>query len=81
VNPDNIAPGSRERLIPFLERTGASHLAPAGRLESLVFLDNSNDGGKRVRRYRSVFASGLKVIWIVGQSPEGTIVSLDSQPE
>jgi hypothetical protein len=81
VNPESIAPGSRDRLVPFLERIGSRHLASAGRLESLVLLDDGKTDEKHVRRYRSVFASGLKVIWIVGLSSEGTIVSLESQPE
>jgi hypothetical protein len=81
VNADGIAPESRNRLVSFLERDGPRFLGPAGKLESLALLDDNNSGGKRVRRYRSVFASGLKIIWIVGLSPAGTIVSLDPRPE
>lgn len=81
VNPNAIAPESRERLIRFLQRDGPRHLGPAGALESLVLLVDTDSGGKRVRSYRAVFASGLRMIWTVGLSPEGSIVSLDSGPE
>jgi len=81
VDPASIAPESRDRVTAFLERTGPRYLAPAGNLESLVLLEDSRSGDKRVRRYRSVFASGLKIIWTVGLSPAGTIVSLDPRPE
>jgi hypothetical protein len=81
VNLDSIAPGSRDHLIPFLERIGARYLTRAGTLESLVLLEDASSGQKRVRRYRSVFASGRRIIWIVGLSSEGTIVSVEPQPE
>jgi len=81
VNADAIAPESRERLIAFLERDGPRFLGRAGNLESLVLLEDDNSGGKRIRRYRSVFVSGLRIIWTVGLSSAGTIVSLDPRPE
>jgi hypothetical protein len=81
VNPDSIAPESRERLISFLQRDGPRYLGPAGALESLVLLEDNRAGGKRVRRYRAAFASGLKMMWAVTLSPVGTIVSLEPRPE
>ena len=81
VDPASIAAESRDRLVPFLERDGSRYLGQAGNLESLALLEDSNSGGKRVRRYRSVFASGTKIIWTVGLSSAGTIMSLDPRPE
>jgi hypothetical protein len=81
VDPASIAVESRDRLIAFLERDGPRYLGPAGNLESLVLLEDSDSGGKRIRRYRSVFASGTKIIWSVGLSSAGTIMSLDPRPE
>jgi hypothetical protein len=81
VDPESIARESRDRLIAFLERDGPRYLGPAGDLKSLVLLGDSHSGEKRVRRYRSVFASGLKIIWTVALSSTGTIVSLDPRPE
>lgn len=81
VDADGIAPESRSRLIPFLESDGPRFLGHAGALASLVLLEDSDSDGKRVRRYRSVFASGLKVIWTVGLSSTGAIVSLHPRPE
>jgi hypothetical protein len=77
VDPDRIAPQSRERLALFLTRRGPMFLGPMGELQSLILLAEGEVDGKRVRRYRAVFAGGQKMIWIVGISPEGTIVSLD----
>src|SRR5262249_29867076 len=81
VSPEDIAPESRSRLIAFLERDGPRYLGTAGELKSLVLVEDSESGGKRVRRYRSVFASGLRIIWTVGLSSSGAIVSLDPRPE
>jgi hypothetical protein len=81
VSPDDIAPESRSRLISFLERDGPRFLGPAGELKSLVLLEDRDSGGTRVRRYRSVFASDLRIIWTVGISSSGAIVSLDPRPE
>jgi hypothetical protein len=81
VNPDSIAPESRDRLVAFLERDGPRYLGSAGKLESLVLLEDNHSGGRRVRRYRSVFASGLKIIWTIGFSSEGAIVALEPRPE
>jgi hypothetical protein len=81
VNGDSIAPESRDRLIPFLEQDGRRFLGPAGKLESLALLEDQESGGTRTRRYRSVFASGLRIIWTVGWSPDGAIVSLAPRPE
>lgn len=72
---------SRGRLIPFLERDGPRYSGQAGNLESLALLEDTNSGGKRIRRYRSVFTSGIKIIWTVGLSSAGTIMSLDPRPE
>jgi len=81
VSPDGIAPESRSRLISFLERDGPRFLGPAGELKSLVLLEDSDSGGRRVRRYLSVFASGLRITWTVGLSSSGAIVSLDPRRE
>jgi hypothetical protein len=81
VNPDSIAPESRERLISFLQRDGPRYLGPAGALESFVLLEDNEADGKRVRRYRAAFASGLKMMWTVTLSPAGTIVSLEPRPD
>ena len=81
VNADSIAPESRDRLVAFLERDGPRYLGPAGKLESLILLEDDHSGGKRVRRYRGVFASGLKITWTIEFSSEGAIVSLDPRPE
>jgi hypothetical protein len=81
VNPDSIAPESRERLISFLQRDGPCYLGPAGALESLVLLEDNEAGGKRVRRYRAAFASGMKMMWTVTLSPAGTIVAVEPRPE
>jgi hypothetical protein len=81
VNPENIAPESRDHLVSFLQRDGPRYLGPAGALESLTLLVDTDSGGKRVRRYRSVFTSGLRIIWTVELSSKGVIVSLAPQPE
>jgi len=81
VDPARIAPESRERLIPFLQDIGPRFLGPAGALESLTLLVDTHEGGKHVRRYRAVFANGPKIIWTVGLSSAGSIVSLDPRPE
>lgn len=81
VDADGIAPESRTRLIPFLESDGPRFLGHAGALASLVLSEDNDSDGKRVRRYRSVFASGLTIIWTVGLSSTGAIVSLYPRPE
>ncbi len=81
VDAEGIAPESRTRLIAFLETDGPRFLGHAGALTSLVLLEDSDSGGKRVRRYRSVFASGLRIMWTVGLSSTGAIVSLHPRPE
>jgi hypothetical protein len=81
VNAESIAPESRNRLVPFLQGDGPRFLGRAGKLESLVLLEDSDSSGKRVRRYRTVFANGLRIIWTVGLSSTGTIVSLNPRPE
>lgn len=81
VDSARIVPESRERLIPFLQDIGPRYLGSAGALKSLTLLGDTDDGGKRVRRYRAVFANGLRIVWIVGLSSAGTIVSLDPRPE
>ena len=81
VDPASIAVESRDRLIAFLERDGPRYLGQAGNLESLVLLEDRDSGGRRIRRYRSVFASGTKIVWTVGLSSTGTILSFDPRPE
>jgi hypothetical protein len=81
VDSSRIAPDSREQLTQFLKEVGPNFLAPAGPLESLTLLGDTSDGGKRVRRYRAVFANGEKIIWTVGLSSAGAIVSMDPRPE
>jgi hypothetical protein len=81
VGPDSIAPESRDRLIPFLNREGPRYLGEAGELESLVLLADSESAGKRVRRYRSTFANGLRILWTLVLSSAGAIVSMDPRPE
>ena len=81
VSVDSIAPESRDRLVALLERDGRRYLGPAGKLEALILLEDDHSGGKRVRRYRSVFASGLEITWTMGFSSEGAIVSVDPRPE
>jgi hypothetical protein len=81
VDTNSIAPESRERLIPFLQRDGPRFLGPAGSLESLTLLVDTNSSGRHVRRYRAVFASGLRILWTAGLSSEGLIMSLEPRPE
>lgn len=81
VDADSIDAESRSVVIPFLEKQGPRFLGQAGELKSLVLLEDSDSSGKRVRRYRSLFASGFTVIWTVGLSSSGTIVSLNPRPE
>jgi hypothetical protein len=81
VDPASIAVESRDRQITFLERGGPRYLGAAGNLESLALLEDTESGGKRIRRYRSVFASGVKIVWTVELSSAGTILSLDPRPE
>jgi hypothetical protein len=81
VDPARIAPESQARLIPFLKQIGPGLLAPAGAIESFVLVSDTNDNGKRTRRYRATFASGERVMWTVGLTSSGTIVSLDPRPE
>jgi hypothetical protein len=81
VDPARFAPESRERVSQFLQDNGPRFLGPAGPLESLTLLVDSRDGGKHIRRYRSVFGNGEKVIWTVELSSAGKIVSMDPRPE
>lgn len=81
VDPVRFAPESREKLTQFLQEIGPQFLGPAGPLESLTLLMDTNDGGQRVRRYRAKFASGESIIWIVGLSSTGAFMSLDPRPE
>jgi hypothetical protein len=81
VDSNRIAPESRDRLVPFLQSNGPRVLGPLGALKSLTLLAEINDAGKRIRRYRAIFASGQKMMWTVGFSPEGAILSLDPQRE
>lgn len=81
VDPEHIALESRDRLIPVLHQIGARFLKPAGTLESLTLLSDASDAGKRVRRYRAVFAGGLKLLWAIGLSSSGTVVSMEPRPE
>lgn len=81
VKPESIAPESRERIVSFLQRDGPRFIGPAGQLQSLALLEDTDSGGKRRRRYRASFASGLKMIWKVEFSSTGAIVSLEPRPE
>jgi hypothetical protein len=81
VDPMVLAPESRDRLSQFLNENGPRFLGPAGPLESLTLLVDGRDGGKHVRRYRSVFGNGEKVVWTVELSSDGQIVSMDPRPE
>jgi hypothetical protein len=81
VNPDSIAPESRDLLISFLQRDGPRYLGPAGELKSFTLVADTDSGGKHVRRYRALFANGLRIIWTVGLSSAGAIASLDPRPE
>jgi hypothetical protein len=81
VDPARIAPESRERLIAFLKDNGPRLLGSLGAIESLTLLTDTSVGGKRIRRYRTVFANGQKLIWTVGLSSLGEIVSLDPRRE
>lgn len=81
VDPTGLAPESRERLSQFLKENGPRFLGPAGPVESLTLLMDSRDGGKHVRRYRSVFGNGEKVVWTVELSSAGKIVSMNPRPE
>lgn len=77
VSPEGIAPESQARLISRLERDGPRFLGTAGELKSLVLVEDKG----RERRYRSVFGSGLRMLWSVGLSTSGAIVSLEPRPE
>lgn len=81
VDPTGLAPESRDGLSQFLKENGPRFLGPAGPLESLTLLGDSRDGGKHVRRYRSVFANGEKVVWTFELSAAGKIVSMEPRPE
>jgi hypothetical protein len=81
LNSSRFAPESRQRLTAFLKANRPRFLGPLGKLESLILLADSTVDGKRVRRYRAQFATGRRILWTVGLSPEGAIVSLDPQPE
>jgi hypothetical protein len=81
VDPERIAPESRERLVPFLRDNGPRFLGTIGELQSLTLIGDTKDGAKWVRRYRAIFESGKKIIWTVWLSSQGTIISLDPRPE
>ena len=81
VDPARIAPESRERLTAFLKDSGPRFLGPLGTIESLTLLTDTSASGKRIRRYRTVFANEQKIIWTVGLSSSGEIVSLDPRRE
>jgi hypothetical protein len=80
VDPENIAPESRDRVTTMLQRDGPRFLGPAGALASLTLVGDTNDG-KHVRRYRSVFASGLSILWTVELTAAGKIAALSPRPE
>ena len=77
VNPDNIAPASRDHLIPFLERVGTHNTAVSNPLCSWM----TPRGQETCETIPKCFCQRGEVIWIVGLSLEGTIVSIDSKPE
>jgi len=81
ADPVRLAPESRERLVRFLQENGPRFMGSIGALESLKLLTEDNDAGKHFRIYRAVFASGQKIIWTVGFSSQGKILSLDPRRE
>jgi hypothetical protein len=82
VDPERISPESRDRVVPLLRGIGTRFLQSFGPLESLTLVGESNDEGKRVRRYRAVFAGGQgKSLWTVTFSSSGLIESIDPRPE
>ena len=81
VSADDIEPASRERVTSILQRDGPRFLGPAGALRSLTLLADTVTDGKRVRRYRSLFASGLSILWTVELTAAGKLVALSPRPE
>ena len=81
VSADDIEPASRERVTSMLQRDGPRFLGPAGALTSLTLLADTVTDGKRVRRYRSLFASGLSILWTVELTDAGKLVALSPRPE
>lgn len=82
VDSTRIAPEARDRVVPLLRNIGARFLKPYGPLDSLVLLSESNEGGKRTRRYRAVFSHGQgKSLWTVVFSSSDLIDSIDPRPE
>jgi hypothetical protein len=81
VDAENIAPEARSQLMPFLQNNGPRFLFPLGPIGSLTLLSDRQEGAKRIRTYRAVFATGKKITLHVGLSPAGTIISFDPQPE
>jgi hypothetical protein len=81
VTADDIEPVSRERVTSMLQRDGSRFLGPAGPLTSLTLLADTMTDGKRVRRYRSLFASGLSILWTVELTAAGKLVALSPRPE
>jgi len=81
VSADDIEPSSRERVTSMLQRDGPRFLGPAGPLTSLTLLADTMTDGKRVRRYRSLFGSGLSILWTVELTAAGKLVALSPRPE
>ena len=81
VTADDIAPESRERVTAMLQRDGPRFLGPAGALAALTLLLDTRADGKHVRRYRSVFASGLAIQWTVELTSTGKILAISPRPE
>ena len=65
----------------MLQRDGPRFLGPAGPLTALTLLADTMTDGKRVRRYRSVFVSGLSILWTVELTAAGKLVTLSPRPE
>ena len=81
VDPEDIAPESRSQLLPFLQNSGPRFLSPLGPIGSLTLLSDRQEGPKRVRAYRAVFASGKRILLNVGFTSAGTIITFDALPE
>ena len=82
LKPERIASESRADLVPRLTEIGQRYLALAGELQSLTLVEDAPVvGGTRTRRYRSVFAGGLKVQWTVRFASDGAIVAMAARPE
>ena len=81
VNPDLFTPQAQNNVIPFIKNAGPRFLAPLGALQSLVLLEQTDQGANRTRRYRAVFAGGTSLIWTFQLTKDGKIISMDPQQQ